>query len=119
MSPACATMAAPSLLASRMALMNSQETLKKSSIRKEAIILAILLPLGIIFIPAAAYIVGGVVFGDYAGDGFAGFFSSIGTKLLAGDGVAWLLVASPYLIVQCLRLTAFGWRLISTSGRST
>ena len=99
--------------------MSTQDILKKPSVRKEAILLAILLPFGVIFMPSAAYVVGGLVFGDYAGDGFAGFFSAIGAKLLAGQGVAWLLVASPYLIVQCLRLTAHGWRLIRRSGRST
>ena len=99
--------------------MGTREIMNKPSIRKEFILLAVLLPLGIIFIPAATYLVGGVVFGDFAGDGFAGFFASIGNKLLAGDAVAWLLVASPYLVVQCLRLTALGWRLVGTSRNST
>lgn len=99
--------------------MSTQDILKKPTVRKEAILLAILLPFGILFMPSAAYVVGGIVFGDYAGDGFAGFFSAIGGKLLSGHGVAWLLVAAPYLIVQCLRLTAYGWRLIRRYGYST
>lgn len=98
---------------------STRNNLKKPSIRREAILLAILLPFGIVFMPSAAYMVGGMVFGDYAGDGFAGFFSAIGAKLMAGHGVAWLLVASPYLIVQCLRLTALGWRYLRGSGRLT
>jgi hypothetical protein len=99
--------------------LSTQDISKRPSFRKEAIILAILLPFGIVFMPSAAYVVGGVVFGDYAGDGFAGFFSTIGAKLLAGHWVAWLLVASPYLIVQCLRLTAFGWRFVRMASHST
>mgnify|MGYP001821283428 CR=1 FL=1 len=97
----------------------TRETLKKSSVRREAVLLAILLPFGIVFMPGAAYVVGAMVFGDYSGDGFAGFFSTIGAKLLAGQGVAWLLVASPYLIVQCLRLTLYGWRFVRRSSHST
>lgn len=100
------------------ATVSIQDILKQPSVRKEAILLAILLPFGILFMPSAAYVVGGVVFGGYAGDGFAGFFSALGAKLLAGHGVAWLLVASPYLIVQCLRLTAFGWRVIRRASHS-
>jgi len=110
----------PSMLASGTPSMNTREILKKPSVRKEAILLASLLPFGIIFMPTAAYVVGRLAFGDYAGAGFGGFFASIGAKLLAADGVAWLLVASPYLILQCLRLTVFGWRRVSIGfGRST
>ena len=99
--------------------MSTQDKFKKLSVRKEVILVAILLPFGILFMPTAAYIAGGVVFGDYAGDGFVGFFSTIGAKLMSGHGVAWLLVASPYLIVQCLRFTALGWRSIRRYGHST
>jgi hypothetical protein len=80
------------------------------SIRKEAILLLILFVAGIVLMPAAIYFVGQMIFGTYGGDGFGGFFGAIGKKLIAADGVAWLLVTSPYLIVQCLRITAYAWR---------
>ena len=100
--------------------MSTQEILQKSSVRREAMLFVGLLIFGIVFMPSAAYLIGQLVFGHYAGDGFSGFFSSIGAKLLAADRVAWLLVASPYLVLQCLRLTAYGWRQISRfSARST
>ena len=100
------------ITAGKQPIVSTQDTSRYLSVRKEAILLAILLPFGVMFMPSAAYFAGGIVFGDYAGDGFAGFFSTIGAKLLAGHWVAWLLVASPYLIVQCLRLTAYGWRSV-------
>ena len=84
--------------------------MRSISIRKEAILLLILFVAGIVLMPAAIYFVGQMIFGTYGGDGFGGFFGAIGKKLIAADGVAWLLVASPYLIVQCLRITAYAWR---------
>lgn len=87
-----------------------RQTLDKFSIRNEAILLAVLLGFGVLMMPGAAYLFGRLVFGEYVGDGFGDFFASIGAKLVAADGVAWLLVASPYLFLQCLRLTLGLWR---------
>ena len=95
--------------------MNIKKTLQKSAIRNEAVLLVGLLIFGIICIPGAVYLVGQLVFGDFAGEGFGDFFASISTKLMAADGAAWLLVASPYLVLQCLRLTRYGWRQIGAS----
>jgi hypothetical protein len=86
------------------------ESIRSLSIRKEALLLLILSVVGIVLMPAVIYFIGQIIFGSYGGDGFGGFFGAIGAKLLAADGVAWLLVASPYLILQCLRITAFAWR---------
>jgi len=94
--------------------MSIQEILQKSAVRNEAMLLVGLLIFGIICIPGAVYLVGQLIFGDFAGDGFRDFFASISTKLLAADGAAWLLVASPYLVLQCLRLTRYTWRRIGT-----
>ena len=90
--------------------MDTIESIRSLSIRKEALLLLILFVGGIVLMPAVIYFIGQMIFGDYGGDGFGGFFGAIGTKLLAADGVAWLLVASPYLILQCLRITAYAWR---------
>ena len=86
------------------------ESIRSLPIRKEALLLLILFVIGIGVMPAVIYVIGQMIFGTYGGDGFGGFFSAFGTKLLAADGVAWLLVASPYLIWQCLRITAYAWR---------
>lgn len=80
---------------------------------KEIAFLAGLLFLGIVVLPIIVYQVGQTVFGAYAGAGFSDFFGTLSAKIRSGDGVAWLLVLSPYLGWQCLRLMVFGWR---TSG---
>ena len=90
--------------------MDTIEPIRSLSIRKEALLLLILFAGGIVLMPAVIYFVGQMIFGNYGGDGFGGFFGAIGTKLLSADGVAWLLVAAPYLILQCLRITAYAWR---------
>jgi len=92
------------------------ESIRSLSIRKEALLLLILFAVGIVVMPAVIYFIGQMIFGNYGGDGFGGFFGAIGTKLLAANGVAWLLAASPYLIWQCLRITAYAWRRSSNKG---
>ncbi len=86
------------------------ESIRTLSIRKEALLLLIVFAAGIMLMPVAIYIIGQMIFGNYGGDGFGGFFSAIARKLVTADGVAWLLVASPYLVLQCLRITAYAWR---------
>ena len=90
--------------------MGTIESIPSISIRKEAILLLILFVAGIVLMPAAIYFVGQMIFGNYGGDGFGEFFGAIGKKLITADGVAWLLVASPYLILQCLRIMSYAWR---------
>ena len=86
------------------------ESNRSLSIRKEALLLLVLFAAGIILMPAVIYFIGQMIFGNYGGDGFGFFLGAIGKKLITADGVAWLLVASPYLILQCLRITAYAWR---------
>ena len=95
------------------------ESIRSLSFRKEALLLLILSVVGIVLMPAVIYFIGQMIFGSYDGDGFGGFFGAIVAKLLAADGVAWLLVASPYLIMQCLRITAFAWRRTSRTSRTS
>ena len=90
--------------------MHTIESIRSLSIRKEALLLLVLFAAGIVLMPAVIYFTGQMIFGDYGGDGFGFFFGAIGEKLITADGVAWLLVASPYLILQCLRITAYAWR---------
>lgn len=84
-------------------------------IRKEAGLLVFLLFIGMVFLPVAVFWVGQSIFGQYGGQGYGDFFGTLSSKIRAGDGVAWFLVLSPYLVCQCLRLMALGWR---QSGKS-
>lgn len=68
--------------------------------------------LGLIVLPIAIWFVGKSVFGAYGGAGYADFFGVLSAKLRNGDVVAWFLVLSPYLVWQCLRLMALGWRTV-------
>ncbi len=82
----------------------------RRAVRKEVALLTGLLFFGIVLLPIAIYMTGQAVFGDYGGHGYGDFFGTLSAKLRGGDLVAWFLVASPYLVWQCLRLMAFAWR---------
>lgn len=73
--------------------------------------LSVLLFFGLVLMPIAIYVVGGAIFGDYGGHGYSDFYKTLSGKLRHGDGVAWFLVLSPYLVWQIVRLMAFAWRL--------
>jgi len=66
--------------------------------------------LGIVILPIAIWFVGKVVFGAYGGAGYGDFFGTLSGKIRNGDLVAWFLVLSPWLALQCMRLMALGWR---------
>jgi hypothetical protein len=72
-----------------------------------------LLFVGLVLVPIAIYVVGGKFFGEYAGNGYNEFFSSLSTKVRSGDRVSWFLIFSPYLTILVLRLVAWGWRRTS------
>lgn len=82
----------------------------RSVLTREIALIAVLLFAGIVFLPVAIWLVGGTIFGDYAGGSFADFFGTVVAKLVGGDADAWFLVLSPYLAVGALRLTAWSWR---------
>jgi hypothetical protein len=83
-------------------------------VRRELIWLAVLIPLGFLALPAAIYLVGVELLGDYRPDGGMGrFYSDLYAALGAGDPWAWLLLSGPWLGVTALRLL---WRPLR-SGR--
>jgi len=82
------------------------------SLKKEGALFAILLFVGIVLLPIAIWFVGKAVFGAYGGSGYGDFFGILSSKIRSGDLVAWFLVLSPYIVWQCLRLMAFGWRSV-------
>lgn len=82
----------------------------KKSVQKEVGLFVGLLFFGFVLMPIAIFWVGQSLFGAYGGLGYADFFGTLSEKIRGGDGVAWFLVLSPYLVWQCLRLTVFAWR---------
>lgn len=83
------------------------------NVRKEAALFVALAFVGIVILPVAVFYVGQAIFGAYAGTGYSDFFGAISGKLRGLDSVAWFLVLSPYLALQCLRITVFAWRRVS------
>lgn len=82
------------------------------SLKKEAALFTGLLFVGLVILPICIWFVGKSVFGQYGGAGFSDFFGTLSSKIRSGDIVAWFLVLSPWLVWQCLRLIAFGWRAV-------
>lgn len=84
-------------------------------LRRESVLLAGLLFVGIVLLPVAVYLIGDAVFGAYGGYGYSDFFGALNGRLRNGDWVAWFLVLSPYLGTQCLRLSVELWRAAGTN----
>lgn len=80
------------------------------SVQKELGLFVGLLFVGLVLMPIAIFWVGQGIFGAYGGQGYGDFFGTLSEKIRTGDGVAWFLVLSPYLVWQCLRLTVLAWR---------
>ena len=51
---------------------------------------------GLLLLPAAVYLVGKSVFGEYGGTGFTEFYSTLYSKLLSGNLSVWFLVPVSY-----------------------
>jgi hypothetical protein len=84
----------------------------EKSWRRELAIGAALLGFGLFLLPVAIYIVGSRIFGEYA-PGAGGAFvlaEHLWLDLVALRPFAWLLVLSPYLLVQLIRAVRRLWR---------
>jgi hypothetical protein len=80
---------------------------------RETWIAATLLAFGVLALPPAIYLVGQQVFGPYdAEGGLTSLVDRVWLDLAQGEPVAWLLVLSPYVVVQLGRasLTLFRGR---------
>jgi hypothetical protein len=84
----------------------------RERLRKETALFTGLLFVGLVLMPICIWFMGGAVFGEYGGAGYSDFFGTLSGKIRSGDLVAWFLVLSPYLLWQCVRLIAFGWRAV-------
>ena len=77
----------------------------KNPLRREAFLIIACLSFGLLILPVLVFIVGQVIFGEFAGGGLGAFFADIHRMLRSGNVVVWFLVLSPYLIIQTLRLS--------------
>jgi hypothetical protein len=79
--------------------------------KREILICVVFLLVGLVGLPVSIYFVGLKVIGPYAPDqGVIDLMRTIWTDLAAPRLGAWLLVLSPYLVIQLLRLTVRAWR---------
>lgn len=76
-----------------------------SAFKFELVLAATLLCVGLIVLPVAVYWVGQFVVGEYENDGgILGLLGAIWSDLGRGRIPAWILVLSPYVVIQLLRL---------------
>ena len=78
--------------------------------QREVGIAAGLFAFGLIVLPLVVYLVGSRVLGEYSGSGALGLAESVWLDLLALHPFTWLLVLSPYLLVQLWRALRGIWR---------
>lgn len=90
--------------------MSKAPTATTTRLKRELALFLMLLLFGILLLPVAIFAVGDAVFGAYAGAGFSDFYSTLHVALRSGEPMVWYLVLSPYVILQLLRLTLYGFR---------
>ena len=79
--------------------------------KREAILCAALLLVGFVGLPLSIYLIGQRIFGDYAPDqGPLDLVAAIWAELAGLNPAAWLLVASPFLVISLLRISWSAWR---------
>jgi len=83
--------------------------MQSRTIKREIAIAAALFAVGLLLLPMAIYWVGRQVAGEYGGGALA-LADQIWSDLLQLDPAAWLLVLSPYLLLQIVRLIGRTWR---------
>lgn len=83
---------------------------KSTTWQRELSIAAGLLAFGLVVMPFAIYVVGQSLLGEYAGSGALGLAESVWTDLFALQPLTWLLVLTPYAVVQLARLGRRVWR---------
>ncbi len=82
------------------------------TVRREIIIVAVSFALGFFVLPLVIYWVGRELVGTYSTDAAAGAFAlaeSIWADVLRFRLAAWVLVLTPYALVQLVRLTRRLW----------
>mgnify|MGYP001820966030 CR=1 FL=1 len=72
-------------------------------LRFEAILAGVLLLIGFAVLPACVYFVGQRILGDYGG-GLGAFYGDLFAALGRGEAGAWILLGSPFIGIELLRL---------------
>jgi hypothetical protein len=81
-----------------------------NNLKTEVLLLLGLVALGMWLVPALIYLVGSEVLGPYGEiQTISAFYLDLFGFLIAGRGIAWLLVTSPYLFLCVIRLLAWLW----------
>ena len=81
------------------------------SLKKELLIFGILFFIGLVVLPFCIYVVGQNVIGEYSPDaGAFGLVMAIWGDLARFRIAAWILVLSPWAVIQLIRLAAALWR---------
>jgi len=76
-----------------------------STLKFELILAMTLLAFGMLALPMAVYWVGQVVIGGYESEGgMGGLLGAIWDDLGRGSLAAWILVLSPYVVIQLFRI---------------
>jgi hypothetical protein len=79
--------------------------------KRELTIAAVLFAFGFFVLPLAIYWIGGQFIGQYEpGSGALTLADRFWSDLLRLNPLAWLLVLSPYLVVQLARIVRRTWR---------
>jgi hypothetical protein len=77
----------------------------RSRLKAESLTTLLLIFVGFVMLPCMIYLVGQFVIGEYEGEGgLGGLFIAIYQSLGRGNIATWILVLSPYFVVQLLRL---------------
>lgn len=71
---------------------------------KEILLALAALAVGLIVLPALIFLVGQRLVGEYDA-GLIGLYEAIGAALVEGRWYAWMMVVSPYLTLQLMRLS--------------
>lgn len=76
-------------------------------LRRELILAGILIAVGALLLPVAIYFIGQALLGPYSDEGYGlgRLYGDIFGDLAAGFAPAWILVLSPWLGIQVLRLS--------------
>jgi hypothetical protein len=79
--------------------------------KRELVIAAVLLGFGFLALPFAIYWVGSRLIGEYAPDANAFMLAEqLWSDVIRLEPFAWVLVLSPYLVLQIVRITRRVWR---------
>jgi len=85
--------------------------MQSRTIKREIAIAAALFAAGLLVLPFAIYWVGRQIAGDYAGGGGPlALADQIWADFMQLEPAPWLLVLSPYLLLQLVRLIGRTWR---------